>query len=914
MVASVKPMVAGKEGYYLGLTTSRGDDGYYTSGPEPPGVWFGGGAEAKGLRGPVQAADLEKLMRGLDPDGRRLVQNAGDKDRRAGVDLCFSAPKSVSVVWAVGDAVTRQHVEAAHDAAVRRTLTWFEQKVASCRVGKGGKDRERAEIFAALYQHGSSRNQQMQLHTHALLLNVGLTADGKKRALDTADVLYSKMLLGQHYHVELANELTARLGVVCEKRQSWFEIAGVPDAVLKHFSSRRQEILEHLAATGHSSSQAAAVATLATRREKEHLPREVLLQRWQAEARALGFDAEQIRELCGQAPVRDTSWEAKEAVARALEKLTRQHSHFTERELLRAALEDAPGRGVWAARIEREVTETLGRGQEIVSLGRQGRALRYTTREMLAVEKALLDSAERSRENRQHVLKAATVSSVLRGHPELNPEQRQAVEHVTMEPGSIKLIGGMAGTGKSTTLLAARKCWERENYRVIGAALSGKAAQGLFESAGIESHTVAKLIGSQELGFIGDFDKAACHHSHVALNARSILVLDEAGMLGTRALERLTREAQRTGAKVVMVGDARQLQPIAAGGPFKSLAERLSCATLETIVRQKDDWARQAVKEVASGDAAQALKRFAAQGLVHVSKDREAAIDALVQSYRKDGLDAKAVEKKLIFTGTRLEAAICNAKVQADRLLAGELRGDGVQHGKVMLFEADRVVFGKNNRVLGVTNGTVGTILAICGEELAVRLDGRAGKTVRFSLSNYGHVQHSYALTTHAGQGVTTDRAWMLAGGAMTDLHLSYVQMSRAREMCEIHVDRMEAGKDLEVLARAMSKDRTKDLAHGTHGCARTSMRSRGISTPNAPGNFSTNTACSGTEVSHGFFSFTVLRSLARAAGRGGHGFSALSPRPLGTSGRRAAGRSTPGVRVLRERLSLASFLEQQLS
>src|SRR5208282_4208679 len=180
-----------------------------------------------------------------------------------------------------------------------------------------------------------------------------------------------------------------------------------------------------------------------------------------------------------------------------------------------------------------------------------------------------------------------------------------AVEHVTLERGSIKLINGMAGTGKSTTLRAARECWERENYRVIGAALSGKAAQGLFESAGTKSHTVAKLIGSQELGFIGDFDKGGCHHNYVALNARSILVLDEAGMLGTRALERLVRQAERTGAKVVMVGDAKQLQPIAAGGPFKSLVERLSCATLETIVRQKDEWARQAVKEIACGEAAQ---------------------------------------------------------------------------------------------------------------------------------------------------------------------------------------------------------------------------------------------------------------------------------------------------------------------
>jgi Ti-type conjugative transfer relaxase TraA len=814
MVASAKPMAAGKEGYYLGLTTSRGDDGYYTSGPEPPGVWFGGGAEAVGLRGPVQAADLEKLMRGFGPDGRPLVQNAGDKDRRAGVDLCFSAPKSVSVVWAIGDAATRRQVEAAHDAAVRRTLSWFEEKIASCRVGRGGKDREAAEIFAALFQHGCSRNQQMQLHSHALLLNVGLTADGKTRALDTADILYCKMLLGQHYHVELANELTARLGLVCEKHKSWFEIAGVPDAVLKHFSSRRQEILEHLAASGHSSPQAAAVATLETRREKEQLPREVLMKQWQAEASALGFDAGHIRELCGRAPVRDTSLEAKEAVARAVERLTRGQAHFTERELLRAVLEEAAGRGVWAARVEREVTEVLGRGQDIVCLGRRGSALHYTTQGTLAVERALLDAVDRSRGNSQHVLNAGTVSSVLRAHTELNPEQRRAVEHVTLEGGSIKLVAGMAGTGKSTILSSARECWEREHYRVIGAAVSGKAAEGLVQSAGIKSYTVARLIGSPELSFVGDFDKQGGHQHRVALDSRSVLVIDEAGMLNTRSLERLLREASRAGAKVVMVGDAKQLQPIGVGGPFKSLTERLPCASLETIVRQKDEWAREAVKEFARGQASQALRRFAAQGLLHVGKDREAAIEALLQSYAKDGLGAKEVEGKLIFTGTRLEAATFNARVQAARLAAGELRGDGVQHGNVLLFEGDRVLFTRNSRVLGVINGGVGTILAARGEEISVRLDGQNGRVVNVSLEEYAHVKLAYSVTTHVGQGVTTARAWVLAGGPMTDLHLSYVQTSRAREECEIHVDRAEAGKDLEELARAMSRDRSKDLAH----------------------------------------------------------------------------------------------------
>src|SRR5262249_51379694 len=154
------------------------------------------------------------------------------------------------------------------------------------------------------------------------------------------------------------------------------------------------------------------------------------------------------------------------------------------------------------------------------------------------------------------------------------------------------------------------------------------------------------------------------------------------------------------------------------------------------------------------------------------------------------------------------------ARVQAARLAAGELRGDGVLHGNVMLFEGDRVRFTRKSGVLGVINGSVGTITAVRGEDIAVRLDGPTDQTVRVSLAEYAHVKHSYAVTTHAGQGKTTGRAWVLAGGSMTDLHLSYVQTSRAREVCEIHVDRMEAGRELEQLARAMSRNRIKDLAH----------------------------------------------------------------------------------------------------
>ncbi len=824
MVASANSLSASQCDYYLSLTSEGGDDGYFGSGMEPAGYWLGSGTSELGLWARVQAADLRQLFLGFGLDGNALVRNAGADDRRAAVDLTLSAPKSVSCLFGISDASVRHQVEQAHRAAVEAALRYFEENFAFCRFGKAGEERVKAQIIAAVFEHGSARAAKAnvpapQLHSHALIANIGITADGRTSALDTSAIFYQKMLLGAYYRCELGHQLQQRLGLALDRQRTWFEVKDVPRQVCEHFSARRKEILEHLDAKGFATAQAAAVAALETRQAKEQLPRHELMAKWREAAAELGFGQEQVDRLIGRNQQRNPAHELNEALDAAVKRLTAGQSHFTQAELLRATLEESQGRGLSSNRVENEVRAALEQSPELVRLGRRGEELRYTSQEMLRIEERMLANAERLHARSSIGIDFRTVAEVLNAQPLLNDEQRKAIVRVTTGT-DLEIVVGWAGTGKSTMLHAAREVWEREGMNVIGATLSGKAAEGLEQSAGIKSHTIAKLFGSEELGHVGDFEKASPNNARrraaPTLDRNSVLVIDEAGMVGTRQMEKIVAACERAGARLVLVGDPGQLQAIEAGGPMKSLAERYGCAELTTIVRQRDEWARNAVKDLAVGDAGTALRRYAERGLLHIERDRHAAIESLVSAYVKDGLEAKQIQGKLAFAATNLEAGIINNEIQRERLAAGML-GRGIEVGSGHLHEGDRILFTRNSGPLGVKNGTLGTVESInlWDRVLSVKLDGDdRHDLVHVPLETYDHVRSAYAITVHRGQGITLERdAYVLAGGGMTDRHLAYVQCSRAKQNTHVFCDRLEAGEELERLAKSMSRDRSKDLA-----------------------------------------------------------------------------------------------------
>ncbi len=842
LMLSIAAISGGQGNYYTRLAR----DDYYLKGGEPPGAWLGRGAQTLGLSGKVGEKEFKNLLAGLSPDGREgLVQNAGAKNRQAAWDLTFSAPKTVSVLWSQAPPEVRRQIEEAQAAAVKEALRYVEDAAAFTRRGRAGHDRERAGLVVATFEHGCSRDKDPQLHTLCLVLNVAARDDGTTGAITSKELYKAKMAAGALYRAELSYQLERRLGVIQKRpvhndqERSWFEVSGVPQSLAREFSKRRQTIEEALQSYESPSAHAAAKVTLGTRGAKENVSRADLFSQWLERGRALGFTEEHVRALLGREPPRhDAAGRVNTAVQGAIQKLTEHQSHFSERELLRRAAEESQTKGLWAAVVRTTVSQTLQNSPEIVWLGRRDGEARYTTREMVALEEKLLAQADALRKTPSHAVSGETLEAAAAkvekrlGHA-LSDEQKEAVRQVAQAPGSIQLMSGLAGTGKTTVLAAGRLAWEREGLAVVGAALSGKAAQGLEEGAGIRSTTIARLLGMPEKGYRGDLEKGpaddAKHHARmlarsalgkstwkpaerVTLDEKTVLVIDEAGMVGTRRLQRLVEEAAKASARLVLVGDAKQLQPVEAGGPFASLARRHGAAELTEITRQREEWARDAVKKLARGEGGAALRAFAERGLLTVCDDRRQAMKALVSEWKKEGLGNP--KDHLILTGTNLEAALLNRMAQKERSQSGELGGSALRVEGYEIRKNDRVLFTRNSQLLGVRNGHLGTVLGVDTKEqtLTVRLD--TGKRVVIPVTDYGHVKLGYAVTTHKAQGATAEHAYALVGGPMQDRELSYVQASRARERTRLFTDRLEAGDDLKDLCRQVEKSRQKDLAH----------------------------------------------------------------------------------------------------
>lgn len=490
---------------------------------------------------------------------------------------------------------------------------------------------------------------------------------------------------------------------------------------------------------------------------------------------------------------------ASQLVHEALTVITDQQSFFPARDVVRRLAEAGQGRGLGAAGVRLAAERTLTT-PEIVALGRVAGERQFTTREMLQLEQDLFALALQAQDSRAHTLPSADLGRF----PNLSLEQQAAVRHITTGVGAVQVVSGMAGTGKSTLLRVARILWQEAGLAVWGAALSGKAARGLEASAGIPSVTCARLIQC-----------LAQHRSPFAddaspLNARTVLVLDEAGMLGTRQMKTILEAALAVGAKVVLVGDAKQLQPIEAGGPFRALSERLGEARLTEIQRQRDEWARGVVRNFAAGEPARALRELASHGLVVVAETRAASKARLLAEWRREGVVQPA--QNLILTNQNEEVRELNRRAQAERLSGGALSDQGVQVAGQTFHVGDRVLFTRNARMHGVSNGSLGTLTAIAGTRLAVTLD--TGGTARFALADYDHLRLGYAVTTHKAQGMTAENVFVLAGDTMQDREISYVQSSRARGLTRFFFDLETAGAALQEAVRIMSRSHQKFLAH----------------------------------------------------------------------------------------------------
>lgn len=533
--------------------------------------------------------------------------------------------------------------------------------------------------------------------------------------------------------------------------------------------------------------------------------------------------------------IRDQNAAALEAEPeRVIEAITREKSVFTAQDvaqvIFRQVDDPAQFERIRLKVLQSEDLVTLVPLAQDVRTGGLANSLLYTSKEILEVERALGERAVRMTERRQSGVDARSLDRTIAGPGAaqfrrgggsvvLSNEQKAAVRYIT-GPEQLRTVVGFAGAGKSTMLGAARSAWESGHHRVVGAALAGKAAEELTKASGIHARTLA----SWELAWSKGQDQ---------LRRGDVLVIDEAGMIGSRQLGRVLEEAERRQAKVVLVGDAEQLQPIEAGAAFRAIAERTGYVELRGIRRQGQEWMREASMNLARGEVGEALAAYDARGAVRMSDTVEAARAAVVAGWLEDRAQS----------GSTLMLAHSNANVEAlnrtarDRLLErGELQGEArfqTARGERLFAGGDRVLFLRNDAQLDVKNGMLGTVTAANDGRLAVRLDGDHGaaRIVEVDQARYDNLDWGYAATIHKSQGATVERARVLVTSAM-DRHLAYVAMTRHRESLVLHVPEAQFREGLaERLSRSGAKETTLDFVGRAEFLER-----RGYDTPRTVG------------------------------------------------------------------------------
>lgn len=850
---SIGKMSVGQHAYYDELAK----EDYYLEGGEPPGKWLGQGASALNLTGEIRSKEFSDLFAG-ELRGKRLVQQS-ESTRCAGWDLTFSAPKSVSVAWSQSDAATAMAIREAQQEAVETALEYIEEQCGYTRRGKGGRIIEKAKCIFSTFEHGTSRAEQPQLHTHALMINTCVRQDGTTGTLKTEKLYQHKMTAGAIYRAELAAQLQQRLGLDIIRDDFSFKVAGVQDELCDHFSVRRKEIEKALEEKGVSGAIASSIATLTTRTSKQQVSRSKLIKSWQQTGISYGWSTDQLEKLLGASQLQSEDIInnlAELSAVEAIEGVMDNQSCFTEKEAIRYACENAQGRGVSAEYAIEAVREELEK-EHLVRLGITDGEHYYTTQEHLEIEQTMISDVHDLAQSDNMEMEAKAIDLAIRasskeGKP-LTPQQEKAVRHILSSDGKITAITGDAGTGKTTILNPVREALEASGYQVRGLALAGKAAQGLQEGAAIESQTIASYLWHQEKihnswnekqeqeqfdQWVKEKKETLAPHTAAKFNPawnadkakqrfmemkeaegmdeKTVLVIDEAAMVDTRSFAKIVNYVKETGAKLVCIGDSKQLQAITQGGAFQAITEEIGQERLTEVFRQEGEEAKRTVQAMAEGNVREALTRYAKAGDLKVADDRTIALSDLVEDWSAKGCERPS--ENLILAATNLDVFELNEQAQAERLAREKLSTEALKVGIYDFHENDRVVFTRNNKSLDVKNGTFGTVRRfnkLLGT-ISIEIDNEEKKRTQvrtFSVKDYADIRLGYAVTTHKSQGATVKNAFVLTNETMMDRQISYVQMSRAKQRTQIFTTRDEAGDRLADLVRRMERDNIKELA-----------------------------------------------------------------------------------------------------
>jgi conjugative relaxase-like TrwC/TraI family protein len=784
-VLSIGKLTVEQSRYYE-RQVAQGRDDYYAGRGESPGRWTGRGTEILGLAGEVNKDGFAALMEGRDPATGERLKRLGGRSKVAAFDLTFSAPKSVSVLFAVGEgAVSRALVEA-HEAAVDAALDYLERETCRVRRGRGGTRREVGEGFvSAGYRHRMSRAEDPQLHTHVVTANMARGAEGRWTALDATPIYQHARAAGFLYQAHLRAAVRERLPWVRWRpvRKGMAEIERLAPDVLSEFSTRRRQIQERereLLAAGVDVRRAGREAIAHDTRDRKRYG--IDTAPWQdvirARAAEHGLGA---RELTAMMRGRALAPELPNAPAVGTELagaagLTERQNTFAKRDAV-MAWAAVHGQGARAADVEQAAREFLTRPDVHRAPDRSER--RFTTSDLLADEAAIVGGAQVRRGEGAGRVDRDVVDAVL-GSAVFAPtaEQAVAIRGLTSSGHGVETVEALAGTGKTFTAGLLARAYAAGGFRVLGTAPTARAARELKDEAGIAYvSTLTRLtldLDADSAGFGAGL---------------AVLILDEAGMASTRETARVLRHAEAAGVKVIAIGDSGQLSSVQAGGWLGSLTRRLGSHELRQVMRQRDPRERQLLSHVRRGEPTDYIADKASREQLHVyGGDVEAAAggeQAAVAVWRERQATCEWGQAVLIAHDNARRERL-NALVRAD-LKRGARLGESLHVAGQEFAVGDRVIARQNDRLREVDNGMRGTVIAVdpTEKEVIIRTDAGAHRALDAAYVTE-HLQHAYALTAHTIQGGTVEWAGVVGHPNDFTRNWSYTALSRAREATEI--------------------------------------------------------------------------------------------------------------------------------
>ena len=853
---------------------------YWNKGGERSGEWFGEGAQVLKLKGgPIDPKILANLLAGYSPDGqRRLVGTRSQRfqagqctkkphrERCPGFDLCFSADKTLSICEALSPPERSRIYQECGLEAAKMTLRYAERELPLGRRGLGGTSQERVKLVVAIFPHSVARptkdgEYQPQLHWHCVIVNACLRQDGTWRAVNGEFLHRWTRTLGPIFRANFAHLLNEKLGLQLAKphdkqgrlRPS-FQAAGVPEALCKRWSSRRNEIDQLMegstqaAKNGKLSQSTAAArerANLLSRRAKLNIPpHRELRAEWNKVAAEYRFGPKEVEKLVGKSRRPSPEKVFRKAYQSALKTITADTAHFTYRRVLQAVCEHAQHFAVSGTWLTQRVRQELEHSPKIIALNSVNQEKQYTTKANWKLEEKLLAETSRLRSRQGAVVSQKTVERTLKQYPKLNNEQTQALRKLlTEDKTAIRVLHGPAGTGKGILTEAVAAALKAEGYRPIGGALASVASEGLANAAKIPSRTVASYLYQLDPTPLESVKRHVQHdlrqlvraargkptyaRHRMHLNSRDALIIDEAAMLNNEDFYRLCRVARKANCTILFMGDKRQLPPIGPGAPMSHLLKNLDHARLSRNMRQQDPADRQAVTALREGKADEAISNYDRRDRVVVGKDRRETVEQLVRTWAASGGVTKP-EEHLIFTNTRQEAQVVNQLCQAERQKAGTIDASRrIAVGNGFLYEGDRVLFQKNVYEYGIRNGFRGKIISVNPMlgRITVELEPSAGtgrhaqadnRQVVVRIKDFGQegITPSYSITTHRGQGQTVAHSYLLMGGSMTNREMVYTQATRGKLTTRLFVDELHAGEQFQDLARQIERSAAKQMAH----------------------------------------------------------------------------------------------------